>query len=318
MSSNSVIAPAPPHNHNENQILQSPTDTLLASPSASIIHTPTAATSAAAAAASASALNDSLSHAENTATPSSSLMVLFNNDHTDNVSFEETVKLRARARREKEDLALASLRAQTKRLEAALAGESKRRVDALIGVQKKATEEIIDMKVKLQQQVTTQQEETSERMQLLEERLALLETKWQTDISTLTTCLERTSTNLQDQLTQLKEQYDQERSSRVSQDEQFAAEIQRIADEYRQRWTTERQERLQSVCSLQDAMMAREQAQGDEQRTLQSQVRMELDLLTTQVAQEATDRRAADEEIIAGLNRYIQQVQKSLAYVSGV
>jgi hypothetical protein len=87
-----------------------------------------------------------------------------------------------------------------------------------------------------------------------------------------------------------------------------------LREESEEMWKRERTERLGSLHALTDRIEGQEGAATDHLRGLQSQIGQQLELLEHELREEARERQAGDDEIAAGLSRYMAQIQKSLEY----
>jgi hypothetical protein len=236
----------------------------------------------------------------------------------DAASFTETVKQKTRQRREQEDSALASLKIQTKRLEAALSAEIKRRVDAMQQFQQKAKSEIQRVEELLVKQMDQDRIATEERLNILEERMANLECKWQSDVNMVQHETSRKVSQLQEQVAELKQQTEGERQSRLEREAALNQQITQLSNDYKELWQVERQERFVAIQQLTEQSVADDRNRHESERTLDSRIQQDLQELEKEIRAEQREREQADHEIVDGLNRYMEEVQKSLAYVSGI
>jgi hypothetical protein len=236
----------------------------------------------------------------------------------DAANFAETVKQKTRQRREQEDAALASIKVQTKRLEAALTAEIKRRVDAVQQFQIKASVEIKRVEDKLLQQMQDDRAIAEDRLNALETRMAALECKWQADVNSTQQEFARTAHQLQEQIAELKSQTQNERQSRLEREEGLTQQIEQLSNEYKELWQAERQERTLEIQKLTEKSVADDMVRVESERSVDHRISQELKELQEEITLEQQEREQADHEIVAGLNRYMETVQASLAYVSGV
>jgi hypothetical protein len=246
-------------------------------------------------------------------TPSTMLVVL-----DDAATFTDIVKARTRQRREKEDSAIATIRVQTKRLEAALTAEIKRRADAIQQFHQKANSEIKRVEETLQQQISHDRAVTEERLNLLEERLALLECKWQSDVNKTQQDFIRTAHQLQDQVVELKEQSQHERQARLEREASLNQQIAQLNNEYKELWQTERQERFAAVEKLTEKSVTDDMNRVEKERSLEQQIRQELNKLQREIQEEKETREKAVNEFSTVLHRYMENVQTNLMYMSAV
>ena len=96
--------------------------------------------------------------------------------------FASLLKSRAQQRKDREDAAVAALRVQVSRLEAALQAETKRRIAVTQQLQTTAAGEWERVERTLQQQYQDLAQQADQRWMVLEDRLSALEEKWKTDV----------------------------------------------------------------------------------------------------------------------------------------
>lgn len=234
-----------------------------------------------------------------------------NNDA--DAGFANVIRDRTRQRRANDDAALANLRVQVKRLEAALLAESKRRVAAVRSLRDQSVVAVADMEARLQRQVADDTGRVHERLNLLDQRMSALEERWNEDVGGIKDDIEHHSQQLKVQLQALQEAAAHERQQKQQREQRLLQQVQEVAAVYEERWQQERQDRMAAVSALHETMDAVHSTRQSGVVTFEGRMQSELENLTVAVAAEQQERHASDEEIVNSLNRYTRYVQESLA-----
>jgi ribosome-associated translation inhibitor RaiA len=93
-------------------------------------------------------------------------------------------------------------------------------------------------------------------------------------------------------------------------------QVEEHSKEFEDRWTSERTDRIQRLEELEDQIIRNEARLALEQKKYEERIEIELTSLKEELAIEADERQAQDEDIVAALNRYTQQLQQSLSILS--
>jgi hypothetical protein len=229
--------------------------------------------------------------------------------------FEEVMRQRTKMRREREDTAVAELRTQVSRLEAALAGESKRRVAAVQALKQECTSQLQATEERLLVKLAEDRNASEVRLTATESRLAALEAQWQTDIQRTEKDLDQQAGQLKGSIEKLREAQEQERASRLDREGRLLQQMEALSLKYEEQWKTERQERLDTCAVLTGRMDDQDRQRDELVHDYTDRLRGELNALQNDLQQETVDRLYQDEEIVGALNRYTSQLQKSLSYI---
>lgn len=231
-------------------------------------------------------------------------------------NFAEVVKERTRLRREREDAALSNLTVQVSRLEAALQAESKRRAKAVQVIKQQAVKEIQQMEETVRNQMHEETVLVEKRLLAIEDRISALEQRWLSDVTALSTDLERNRREIDSELQELYSVTERERQSRVAREKMLEKRLQDTSLDYQERWTKERQDRISAVTSIHDAV--KEQGRNHDQLTasFEQKINQEIQYLTQDIEREVVERQTNDDEIVAALNRYTAQLQQTLSYAT--
>jgi SF-assemblin/beta giardin len=227
--------------------------------------------------------------------------------------FAQVLKERTRQRRAQEDAAVSSLRAQVQRLEAALAMESKRRVASIRSLHEQSMQAAQELQERLKLQMVDEIGLVNNRLERLEERMTVLESRYDVDLTQLQTQMTLDATTIQSQLHDLTVQFTNEEQQRKIRHSQQLEQIQSVSDEYRDKWQTERHERLTDTHQLHTTMDQFHIHREQNMASYEGQLTYELQQLSQDLSHETSERQGRDHEIVNALNNYVQQLQDSLA-----
>jgi len=232
-------------------------------------------------------------------------------------AFAQVIRERTRQRRAQEDAAVSELRVQVTRLEAALAAESKRRVAAVQQIHQQSVTAVAEMEARLETRVQDEMARVHERLSVLEERCQQLEHQWAQDVRGVEDTVQHNSQQLKQQLAALQQSAAAEKQQRASREQRLRAQMQEISDSYQERWKQERQDRMAAIGTLQETMESVHNSRQSDVATFEGRLTRELEQLKVAMEREHRERHASDEEITDAVNRYVQQLQESLAAASG-
>jgi chromosome segregation ATPase len=197
-------------------------------------------------------------------------------------------------RKEKEEYNVAELKVQINRLEDALAAETKRRVDATTKLDAVAREEVYEMEKRLRKQLDEDNGKLERRMEKIDTRLEELEERWKKDSAAQMDTISEKSTDLRSAMEQIQQEQDTERRARLKREGKL----------------------LEQIAGLDDKVDQQEHNRFNEQADFQRRVDLELETLRRELEEEVKERQEQDDEIVAALNRYTQQLQQSLSILS--
>jgi tRNA U34 5-carboxymethylaminomethyl modifying GTPase MnmE/TrmE len=107
-----------------------------------------------------------------------------------------------------------------------------------------------------------------------------------------------------------------ERKARLKREGSLLQQIESHANEFEDRWETERVDRLERIARLEEQVNRQEAQRTQEQESFQRKVQEGLEALRQELEDEVQEREKEDEEIVSALNRYTQQLQQSLSILS--
>jgi hypothetical protein len=211
---------------------------------------------------------------------------------------------------------MAAFKIQMGRLEDALAAETKRRVDATTSLDDLARTQVFEMEQRLKQQLHEDNKSLLDRMDALEARVQALEQKWAKDSSDQIELVQNKAADLTKTLESIQAQQDAERKARLKREGHLLQQVEQHAKEFEERWSQERNDRMQRMSELANQILRNEARMAMEQKRYEEQLEEEMALLKKELAEEIEERQAQDEEIVAALNRYTSQLQQSLSILS--
>jgi hypothetical protein len=234
-------------------------------------------------------------------------------DNDNNNAFEAMMKEKSRQRKEREDAAVAALRVQVQRLQAALQAETKRRIAVThqLSHERIATE-IARLEHDLRTELAAQQAQSHERYSSLEQRLTALENSWKRNVLNMEKTIAKTTKELRDTVDSLRQSATLEQATRVHREESLALQLTELQQMHEQTWQTESQQREQSVQELQHQLWQHEQERTTKVDSYQGQLQNELLALQKELSQEKLERLAQDDAICQALNRYCAKLQKTM------
>lgn len=230
--------------------------------------------------------------------------------------FEEIVRQRNRVRKEREDYHIAHIKVQMGRLEDALAAETKRRVDATTALDELARTQVHEMEDRVKEQLREENEKLQSRLGVLEERVRRLEENWAIDANRQIEIVNSKASELGKAISRIHDDQDMERKSRLKREGILLRQVEEHAKETEDRWNAERKDRIERLKELEDSILRNEARLALEQRRYEDRLDKELTLLKEELSVEIDERQAQDEQIVAALNRYTQQLQHSLSILS--
>ena len=216
-------------------------------------------------------------------------------------------------RKEKDEHSIAELRVQMAGMDRSLSTEIKRRIDLNRSAEKSCSAQVSQMEERLSRII-------DDRATLLEERLSAVETKVQELNLRLTEERERIPKDIEKRgeelgrmLKLLQSDLATERRDRLSREGRIAKQVEDHRQFVEQLMEEERAERKQSSDEIRREVARINNSKEQEGETFEQMIVRELEELRTAMGQEVQERRVEDDEIVAALNRYTENLQRSLA-----
>lgn len=225
--------------------------------------------------------------------------------------FAAMLKERSRQRKDREDAAVAGLRVQVQRLEAALQAETKRRVAVTQQLKETAKGEWERIEENLQRQYRDLAEQSDTRWVSLEDRLSLLEEKWKQDVLTSEKNIAETSKTIESRLEDIELQAQQDKESRQALHDRLANQIREISEMFDRKWKDEADARNKAVGELREKWEAAHHDTSE--RNVTDRLEKEVEQLRLALVQERMEREKHDDGLLQNLQAYSDHLQESLA-----
>ena len=202
------------------------------------------------------------------------------------------------------------------RLEDALAAETKRRVDATTALDELARTQVHEMEERVREQLREENERLQHRLGALEERVRRLDENWAIDAKHQIETVNNKAHDLGMAVSRIQEDQDMERKSRLKREGVLLRQVEDYAKETDDRWKAERKDRVERLKELEGSILRNEARLALEQKRYEDRLETELTQLKKELAVEIDERQTQDEQIVAAMNRYTQQLQQSLSILS--
>uniref|UniRef100_A0A7S3P3X7 Uncharacterized protein n=1 Tax=Amphora coffeiformis TaxID=265554 RepID=A0A7S3P3X7_9STRA len=225
--------------------------------------------------------------------------------------FAAMLKERSRQRKDREDAAVASLRVQVQRLEAALQAETKRRVAVTQQLKQTAQGEWERIEENLQKQYRDLAEQSDSRWVSLEDRLSLLEDKWKQDVLTSEKSIAETAKTIESRLEDIELQAQQDKESRQALNDRLTNQIREISEMFDRKWNDEAEAREKAVGELREKWEATHHDTSE--RNVTDRLEQEVEQLRVALVQERMEREQHDDGLLQNLQAYSDHLEESLA-----
>ena len=202
------------------------------------------------------------------------------------------------------------------RLEDALAAETKRRVDATTALDELARSQVHEMEERVRAQLREENDQLQIRLSALEERVQTLEQSWIADSNHQIELVNGKATDLRKLVAQIRDDQNMERKARLKREGILLQQVEEHASETEDRWTSEHNDRVRCLNEVEDQVIRNEARLALEHKRYEDRIEEELASLKDEMVIESMERQAQDEDIVAALNRYTQQLQHSLSILS--
>lgn len=210
---------------------------------------------------------------------------------------------------------MAALKVQMGRLEGALAAETRRRVDATTRLDELSRTQVYEVEERLKTQLQEDNTRLQVRLDALECRVARLEEKWEIEAENQARSVRATADDLNRAVTALRDHQATERKERLKREGYLLQQVEDHKRECQELWDKERQDRTGRLESLETQVASHEARLVLQQTRYEERIDEELAALRDELEAEVQERQIQDEEIVAAMNRYTQQLQHSLAQI---
>lgn len=228
-------------------------------------------------------------------------------------SFESIMKARAQKRKEKDEHCVAELRVTMNNMDLSLTQEIKRRVEGNKMLETKAREEIAAMEERLTQMLEEKVTLFHERLVTLESKVEDLNQRLEEEQKTIPQDIEEKGKELKDMIASFQNDFSLERRDRLAREGRIMKQLTDHAQDTTERLDEETNERQKDTEELKASLAHHESNRTKADEDFDSLIASELNALKDELRQEAMERRVEDEEIVEALNRYTENLQKSLS-----
>ena len=231
-------------------------------------------------------------------------------------SFESIMKQRASKRREKDEQCIAELRYSISNMDSNLTQEIKRRIEAVKTLEKDCLSNITIMEQKLEQCMNDKVQTIEFRLQTMEDKIHELNERLEEERNKIPKDIETKGRELKNMVQTFQQEFAQERRERLSREGQIMKQLTDHADEMRNTWQSESQNREECVKELRSRLDQQESSRAQADAGFESLIARELEALRMEVERERNERMTEDDEIVDALNRYTENLQMSLSTLS--
>lgn len=225
--------------------------------------------------------------------------------------FAAMLKERSRQRKDREDAAIAGLRVQVQRLEAALKAETNRRVAVTQHLKETAKGEWDRIENVLKQQYRDLADESEGRWSSLEDRLSFLEEKWKQDVLGAEHKIAETTKTLEARLEEIEAQSQHDKQSRQELYDGLTQQMNEITESFDGKWKEEGEARAKAVDEIREKWEASHK--DTSQRDITTRLEKEVEQLRAALVQEKMERQQHDEGLLQNLQVHSNELQQSVA-----
>ncbi|DAZ95176.1 TPA: hypothetical protein N0F65_012430 [Lagenidium giganteum] len=251
--------------------------------------------------------NESLAVLNSTATKAK-LDKLMNDFST----FDDSMRIGTRQRREKDEYRLAEMRHEMSRLEKSLEAEIKKRIEMNKSLQNYCDEQVIEMRAQFESLLNERANQVNERLDGLAAEIQSLQQVVEEEKRRIPLMIENKTNELTQKLISFMDAFEEERKRRLAQEEMI---LKRLSDHEHltaENFDKERRDRELKYSDLKSALEAYTSNRMRADERFQSLAQEEIAGIQNALVTEAQAREREDDEIIEALNRYTAKLQESL------
>jgi len=231
-------------------------------------------------------------------------------------SFEDMMKERANMRREKEEHSLAQVTIQLTAAERALTMETQRRIQSTHAIQKSCTQKILDMEQNFERILNERSLRMEERLVNVQQKVEELTVRFEEEKDVVPKDMDGRGKELKDMLHNLQKELAEERSDRLNREGRILKQMDDHSSAIFGAIEKETTEREDISSGLQKRIENNERLRSQSEHELQSKIQREMSELKDMIERERLERKMGDDEIIGGLNGYVEKLQSSLSVIS--
>lgn len=223
------------------------------------------------------------------------------------------MKARAIKRKEKDEHCVAELRVSMSNMDTSLTQEIKRRIESTQVVQDHAERKISQMENRLNDLLQLKVDRFQFQLNMLETKVQELNERLQEESINIPRDIEQTGSQLQTMITSFQDEFTAERRDRLTREGRIMKQLTDHAEELTSRWTKEGEERVADTEELKRRLKVHESNRAKADEDFESLIVRELRELRMDLDKEKNERKVEDDEIVEALNRYTENLQKSLS-----
>jgi len=231
-------------------------------------------------------------------------------------TLEQLMRERARIRKEKDEHSIAELRVLLTTLENALTVETKRRIEMSRCIEEEYQKQIEAVTQKLEYAIDQKSEAFQKRLCSLENKVDELSERMQEQSKVVPEDIQRLGKDLQESILTIQEEFRVESSDRNQRQNNILQQINDYEEYTSQQIEQECDIRQTSISNLNKTLQTQEKNRTEVDAKFQSLVDTELNTLQEKLAQETTERKMEDNDIVDGLNIYTEKLQYTLALMA--
>lgn len=223
------------------------------------------------------------------------------------------MKARAQKRKDKDEHCVAELRVAMNNMDRSLTQEIKRRIEGNKVLENKAREEISTMEEKLTLMLENKVNMFYERLTSLEDKVQELNERLEDEKQTIPMDIELKGKELKEMLVGFQNEFSVERRDRLTREGRIMKQLTDHAQDMTEKWQEESSERQRDADEIKSRLKHHENNRAQADNDYDSLISSELKLLRDELQQETMERKVEDDEIVEALNRYTENLQKSLS-----
>lgn len=223
------------------------------------------------------------------------------------------MKARAQKRKDKDEHCVAELRVAMTNMDRSLTQEIKRRIEGNKVLENRAREEISVMEEKLTLMLEQKVNMFRDRLTSLEDKVEQLNERLDDEKTTIPKDIEQKGKELKEMLVGFQNDFSLERRDRLAREGRIMKQLTDHAQDMTDKWQEESSERKQDADEIKSRLEHHENNRAQADDDFDSLISSELKSLKTGLQQETMERKVEDDEIVEALNRYTDNLQKSLS-----
>lgn len=223
------------------------------------------------------------------------------------------MKARAMKRKEKDEHCVAELRVAMSNMDSSLTQEIKRRIENTKTMEKVAEKKIEEMELRLNEILDEKVQAFRLQLQLLENKVQGLNERLEEEKSKIPQDIAKRGKELREMMLVFQNEFSMERRDRLTREGRIMKQLSDHAQVLTEKWEKEGTERGRDVQQLKMQLDHHENNRAKADLDFEALIVRELGALRGDVEKEKNERKVEDDEIVEALNRYTENLQKSLS-----